>query len=223
MLLDKLHCFVGEVIGNKAITLHELSVMLERGAEVVAPVTGTKSVILIKTPTVGMVGVLHPVVPFSKGGGGIAGRLKRVGNGHLSQIHPFSPSRRGVDVAAGVVSTREKLSASGRANGTNVEPVKAGTFRRQLVNVRRAQVGITIQAEVAPPLVVGQNHHHIRSCGRWQWAGKNHDRYAEDQAKTYPLDVFYEHVDAIRASAVEIKRHVKSNMTCRTCSKASVE
>ena len=54
-------------IDDEAITLDDLTIVLKRRAEVIAPVTGAESVEFIEAPSVWVIGKLHAVMPFSKG------------------------------------------------------------------------------------------------------------------------------------------------------------
>ena len=64
---------------------------------------------LLNASSVGMVGILHPVVPLAERTGGIARRLEHVSHRHLVEIHSLAACGRGVNTRAGVVPTGEKL------------------------------------------------------------------------------------------------------------------
>ncbi len=64
-----------------------------------------------------------------------------------------------------MIAAREKLGASWRTHGTNVEAIKACPGLADGIDVGGREIGVAIETEVTPPLVIGQDHHHIRAFG----------------------------------------------------------
>ena len=62
-----------------------------------------------------------------------------------------------------MIATRQKLGPRRRTNGADKKTIKAGAVFRQRVNIGRAQVAVSVQTQVSPTLVVGQNHNHVRT------------------------------------------------------------
>ena len=71
-MFNKTKCMVGQIINDISVACDKFAVMFEHGTEIMAPVSGTETIILIKSPGVRMIGVLHAIVPFAKGSSGIA-------------------------------------------------------------------------------------------------------------------------------------------------------
>ena len=94
MLLDERDGVVGEVVGDEALAVHELPVVLQRRVEVVAPVAGGEAVVLVEAAAVRMVGLLRAVVPFAEGARGVAGGLEDLRDRLLVEIQPLAPWRR---------------------------------------------------------------------------------------------------------------------------------
>ena len=70
------------------------------------PMPRAKSVEIVEPPPQGMIGKLHPVVPFPERPGGLARLLEQVGYGSLVQVHPLSSRRGAVNPAANVMTAR---------------------------------------------------------------------------------------------------------------------
>ena len=124
-----------------------------------------KAVKLFESTAVGMVRILHAVVPLAEGACGVACGFEAVSDGHLVEIHPLATGGGAEDTAAGVVAAGQKLGASGRADGTDKEAIKAGAIAAQAVDVWRVEVLVAVQAEVAPTLVIGENDNDIGRSG----------------------------------------------------------
>jgi hypothetical protein len=60
-----------------------------------------------------------------------------------------------------MVSTREEFSPRGRTNRTNKEAIESCTLFSQGINIGGRQVGVSMKAKVAPPLIIGQEDNHI--------------------------------------------------------------
>ena len=112
-LLDECDGPVGKVIDHESLAPDDLSVVIEGRAEVVTPVPGTESVVLVEAASIGMIRILHAIVPLPEGPGGIPRRLEGVGNRRFVQVHPFAPGRRAVHAAPRMVATRQELGTGG--------------------------------------------------------------------------------------------------------------
>ena len=115
-----------------------------------------------------MIGILRAVVPLAEGAGGVAGRLEGLGDGLLVEVQPLAAGRDAAHAAARMVAAGEELGARGRADRADEEPVEQRAVARQRIDVRRREVGVAVDAQVAPALVVGQDDDDIR---RFRLAG----------------------------------------------------
>jgi hypothetical protein len=95
--LDELNRPVGQVVRHVALASVRLSILLDEGIKIVAPVAGTKSDKLVKAPAIGMIGIMGPVVPLAKDARCIAGFLEKIGQRHFIETHVFLPARDPVD------------------------------------------------------------------------------------------------------------------------------
>jgi len=108
-----------------------------------------------------MVRRLHAIVPFAERARRVAGRLEGVGHGFFAQVHAFAAGRGAVNAEPGVQPAGEKFGAGRRTDRANVEAFEHRALGRELVDIRRAQVGVAVQTEIAPALVIGEKHHHV--------------------------------------------------------------
>ena len=60
-----------------------------------------------------------------------------------------------------MIAPGQKLRPRRRTHRTNKEPIKPRPIPRQRINVRRGQIGIAIQTEIPPTLIVGEDDHDI--------------------------------------------------------------
>jgi hypothetical protein len=135
--------------------------MLQGWTEVVTPVTGTESVKFIKAPAVWMIRVLHTVVVFTKHARAITSQLKDLTDRLLIQIHPFA-SRTGTKYsAARVITPRQKLGPSRRANRTNIETIKGSSLSSQSINIGCAEIGVPIETQISPTLIIRKHHYDV--------------------------------------------------------------
>jgi hypothetical protein len=175
---------VGQIIGDVALALDRLAVVVERRVEVLTPVTGGEAIVLLEAAAVGVVGVLRAVVPLAEAAGGVAGRLERFGDRPLVEVEPLQPGRDAAHAAARVPAAGEQLGPRRRADRLHEEALEAGAVLRQRVDVRRAQVGVAVEAQIAPALVVGEDDDDVRP-GRGGPAGPRGGGEGE-QAKQQP-------------------------------------
>ncbi len=115
---------IGEVINDKPIASHLLAVVIQRRAEVVAPMAGGESVVLVESAVVGMVRSLRTVVPLAERTGRVASGLKRIRDRRFVRIQPFLAAADATDTGARVVSTGKKLRTSRRTDLANVESAR---------------------------------------------------------------------------------------------------
>src|SRR5262245_36978994 len=87
-LLDEANGVISEVVRGETIAADELAVVLQRRAEIVAPVSRAEPVVFVETAVVGMIRRLQPIVPFSERAGGIAGRFERLGDRLFIAVQP---------------------------------------------------------------------------------------------------------------------------------------
>ncbi len=188
-LLDDLDRPVGEVVDTEAVAADQPPVVLQRRAEVVAPVTRTEPVELGEAPAVGVVGRLHPVVPLAEGRGDVAGPGKHVADGPFVQVQPLATGRRAVDAAAGMIAAGQELGPRRRTDRADIEAAEAGTVTGQRVDVRGAEVAVAVEAEVTPALVVGQDDQDVGTSRR----GKNgrQQRQGDGQQHSHHFFTFF--------------------------------
>src|SRR5437868_5941775 len=124
MLLDELQRVIRKIIGREPVAADELAVVLQRRAEIVAPVAGAKAVVFVKAAVVGMIGRLQTVVPFAKRPGRIAGGFERLSDRDLIEVQSLLPGRNAAYAAAGVVAPCKELGSRRRADRTYEEPLE---------------------------------------------------------------------------------------------------
>ena len=145
--------------------------------------TATESVVLAETSGVGMIGVLHAAMPFPESGRCVASLLEHFRDGLLVGIESFAAGRGAVNAHSRVVATGQEFRTSRRANGTDVEMLDLRAVTCKGINVGRLQIRIAMKAQIAPALVVRENHDHVWASiglgicdGRRRPDGKNGQR-----------------------------------------------
>ena len=68
---------------------------------------------------------------------------------------------RAAYTAARVIAARHEFGACGRADGADVEAVKQRTIARQRVDIRCFEVGVAVNAQVAPALIVSHTKDYV--------------------------------------------------------------
>ncbi len=116
MFLHKSQTVIGEVINDKTFSLNYFSIVLQHGRMVVAPMPGTKTIVVIKTPPVGMIGILHPIVPFAIGCCAVASSFKDLRNSGLIHIEPFSTPPGTVYTPSEMIAAGQQFSPGGRTD-----------------------------------------------------------------------------------------------------------
>ena len=99
MLLDERQRVVRQIVDDEPLAADELAVVFQDRIEIVSPVAGAESVVLVEAPGVGMVRVLRAVVPFAESAGGVSGGFERLADRGFVQIEPLAAGRRAVDSA----------------------------------------------------------------------------------------------------------------------------
>src|SRR5207247_2450582 len=95
---------IGEIVGGEAVAANEVAVVLQRRAEVVAPVARAEAVVIVEAAVVGVIGRLQAVVPFAISCGSIAGRFERLGDRLFVKIEPLLSRGNAPHAAAGVIT-----------------------------------------------------------------------------------------------------------------------
>lgn len=162
---NELHCLVGKIVDDEPFTLNLFAVVFEGRTEIVAPMSRAESIELIKASSIGMVRILHSVVPFAEGSCGVALRLEGFGNRGFVKIETLSAGRRTVDPAANMVASGQELGSRGGAHGTNEEALKLRAVSRERIDMGCFEVGIAVKTQVAPALVVCEDDDDIGLLG----------------------------------------------------------
>jgi len=159
---DEVNRMVREIVRDVSLSLNRLAVVFERRIEVCAPMPRAESVELLETAAVGMVRVLGAIVPLAEGAGAIAGRLESISNGFFVEAQALGARGYAVNPEAVVVASREEFGPSGRTERTHIEPVEHRSGSGQGIDPWGGEVRVSIDAEVAPTLVVGEDDDDIR-------------------------------------------------------------
>src|SRR5579883_142787 len=155
-----------QVIGEKTIAADIGPIVLQRWGEVVPPVPGGKTVVFAEAAAVGVIRILATVVPLAEAGRGVSASLQGVGNCLFVQIETFAAIGDVPHPAAWVVPSRQELCSRGRTDRLHEETIETRAIFRERIDVWRLEVGVAVDAEIAPPLIVGENHDDVRlSCG----------------------------------------------------------
>src|SRR4029453_19321910 len=109
-----------------------------------------------------MIRELRAVMPLAESAGSIAGCLERLGNGLFVQVKRFRPGGDAADAAARMISSGQELGTRRRADSADIEAVEDRAITRDGVDSGRREIGIAVDTEVAPSLVVGQDDDDIR-------------------------------------------------------------
>ena len=101
-------------------------------------------------------------VPLAEDAGSIAGRGEDFGERDFVGVHQ-GPAQVGIDDAgAEVVSPGEQTGARRRADGRDIEVLEPDALARELVEMRRLDLGVAVNAQIAEALVVGHDEQDIR-------------------------------------------------------------
>ncbi len=119
-----------------------------------------------------------PEMPFPDHAGGVAPPAEQLRHGDLVWVDARGRLRSVIEVEAVArwVGTRHQGGAGRAAEDRRVEAGEAQALSGHAVDVRRPDVWVAVDTEVAPALVVGEEHHKVRrlrglcetDCGRSQ-------------------------------------------------------
>ena len=84
-----------------------------------------------------------------------------------------------------MVAAGEKLGPRRRADRTDIEPCETGPLSGQAIESWRRQVAISILTQVTPTLIVGEDHHEIRTVSRDRMRGCQASEEHQRQNKTH--------------------------------------
>ena len=112
MLGDEFESMIGEIVDDEPVALDDSTILLKRRTEVVAPMAGAESVEFVESPAVGVVGVLHAVMPLSESGRGVASVLERFCDGRFVEVESLTARRGAVDAAAEMVAASQEFCSS---------------------------------------------------------------------------------------------------------------
>ena len=168
LFLDVVHGAVGEIVYDETFAGDDLAVVFEHGRVVLPPMAGAESVVFINAPGVGVVGRLHAVMPFPECSGIVTGGLEGLEDGGFVEVHALFTSTGRADAGAGIVAAGHELRSGGGADGADVESFQLHALGGEPINVGRADVGIAVDAEIAPALIVGENDDDVGAFGGGQ-------------------------------------------------------
>ena len=164
---------VGKIVDDEPIALHDLAVMVERWTEVIPPMSRAEAVILLEAAPIGMVWVLHSVVPLTKRGRRVTSFGEGVTDRALVQVHSFATGGSAIHAAARMIATGEEFGPCRRTDRANIETIKVSTLCRQAIDVRRAEIPVAVKTQVPPSLVVSQNDDDVWPAGLWFLVAEN--------------------------------------------------
>ena len=90
---DEFQGMVCQIINYESLSSYDFSVMLENRIEIISPVPGAETVIIVETPGVRVIGILSAVVPFPISRGYISGRFECIADGFFVNIQSFLSGR----------------------------------------------------------------------------------------------------------------------------------
>ena len=174
IVFDEFQRVVGEVVDHEAVAPNLAAIVIERRAEVVAPVSGGESVVFVEATIVGVIGGLGAVVPFAECAGGVAVGLKHVGDGGLVGIKPTLSGTDSTHAGARIVAAGEEFGAGRRTHLADIEIVECCPVAGEGIDVRRGEVGVPANAQITPALIVGEDDDDVGlSSGKNARAGGN--------------------------------------------------
>ena len=161
ILRHKAHRAIRAFVRQIALAARQVAIVLELRVEIVPPVPRAKSKKFVEPPRIGVVGMLRAIVPFAKGPGGIARGPKHLGHRLLVKVQPLGPCAHAMHAAAQVIASGQKFCPRGRAHRAHVKPVEQRAVSRQRIHIGRIEIRIAVHAQIAPSLIVCQNHENI--------------------------------------------------------------
>ena len=141
------------------------AVLPDRRVEVVVPMPRAEADEQVEALPHRVHRIRRPVVPLAEGGGRVAGVLEQLGDRHLVGPHVLHAAGDAVDVRPQVHPPGQQRRPRRRADRRDVEPLQPRPVLRDRVQVRRLEVLVAVDREVAPALVVGHDEQHVRRGG----------------------------------------------------------
>ena len=133
-----------------------------------------------------MIRILHPIMPFTERASGIPAGFEGIGNGPFIEIHPLPACRGTVHPAPHMIAPGQKLRPRRRTHRAHKETIEPRPIPCQRINMRRLQIRIAIEAEITPPLIIGQNDDHIRLLCLNPSMGKHQKRKTSRCTRQFP-------------------------------------
>ena len=175
--LDEVDGGVGEDVAAIARLLDGPAVVLQDRVEVTAPARWVGGLSnssplehqgLLETLIDGPQRVVIAEVPLAEDGRAVAGRPEHLGQGHLLRVH-HRPAHEGIDHACAVVIAAGHQACPRRsAHRHDVKLVEPHALAGELIEMRSADLGIAVKAEVPMALIVGDDHDNVWPPGfRW--------------------------------------------------------
>ncbi len=128
---------------------------------------------LVETAAAGLAGVLVAQVPLAEDAGGVAGAFEGLGQGEGLQAHPLAFVDGVGDAGAELVPAGHDGAAGRRAGRADVEVLETEGLVVEAVQIRRADHGIAVTAEVTVALVVGEDQDDVGSpAGEFLGSGR---------------------------------------------------
>ena len=123
-LFHERYRLVSKIIDAETFTTNNATVVLQRRTEIITPMPRAKPVKLIKAASVGMIRILHAVVPFAESARNIAGGFESIADGLFIKIQPFTTCRSAVDATAHMITPGQKFRTRWRANWAYKEAIE---------------------------------------------------------------------------------------------------
>ena len=105
--------------------------------------------------------MLLAVVPLADARGAIAPFVQRLRHRDLGRFHRLPIVRDAMASRAQRPAPREQSRARRGAKRVHIEPIKPHALRAQLVDVRRLQMRVAVDGEVAVALVIGDDEEDV--------------------------------------------------------------
>ena len=164
----------GEDVGAVALGFDPLGIVQQRGVEVAVvrrpgglaePAAGVDER-LLEALIPGPHRVAVAQVPLAEDGGAVARGAQHFGQGDLVGVHHRPAQVRVGHAGAVVVAAGHQGRPRGRADRADVERRDLDALPGELVEVRRLDDGVAVNAQVAVALVVGHHQNNVWPAGR---------------------------------------------------------
>ena len=80
-------------------------------------------------------------------------------------VQPLLAGADAAHAASRVVAPGQEFGAGGGADAANVEVLEQRAVAGQRIDIRRREIGVAVDAEVAPTLIVREDDHHVGAGG----------------------------------------------------------